>query len=58
MKALPFPQLLFSPSPTVSLSVELLVQEENEQVDVNFSLVKHLHDSNAFVLQLKEVLDG
>ncbi|KAA8592343.1 hypothetical protein FQN60_017798 [Etheostoma spectabile] len=32
-------------------------QEEDEQIDVDFGFVKHLHDGHAFVLQLKEVLD-
>jgi len=42
--------------PTPLLLEELLVEEENEQVDVDFGLVEHLHDGYALVLQLQEVL--
>ena len=40
-----------------SLPIELLVEEEDEQVDVDFGLVEHLHDGHALVLQLQKVLD-
>lgn len=39
-----------------SLSIELLVEEEDEQVDVDLSSVEQLHNCNAFVLQLQQVL--
>lgn len=35
---------------------ELFVEKENEQVDVDLGLVKHLHHGHALVLQLQEVL--
>lgn len=37
--------------------IKLLVQKEDEQIDVNFGFIKHLHDGHAFVLQLQQVLD-
>lgn len=35
---------------------ELFVEEEDEQVDVNFCFVKHLHHRHAFILELEQVL--
>ena len=37
--------------------VKLCVQEEEQQVDVDFGLPEHVHDCYAFVLELQEVLD-
>lgn len=36
---------------------ELLVEEEDEQIHVDFGLIKHLHHGNPLELQLQEVLD-
>lgn len=35
---------------------ELLVEEEDEQVDIHFGLIEHLHHGHALVLELQEVL--
>lgn len=37
-------------------SIEFPVQEEDEQVDIHFGFIKHLHDGHAVILQLEEVL--
>lgn len=42
--------------PILLLLEELLVEEEDEQVDVDFGFVEHLHDGYALVLQLQQVL--
>lgn len=39
-----------------SSTVEFLVQQEDEEVNVDFCLPKHLHHSRALVLQLEKVL--
>lgn len=49
----PFP---VAPPLTLLLLEELLVEEENEQVDVDLGLIKHLHDCYTLVLQLQQVL--
>lgn len=49
----PFP---VAPLLTLLLLEELLVEEENEQVDVDLGLIKHLHDCYTLVLQLQQVL--
>lgn len=53
-------QVCIAPSapcrPLLLLLEELLVEEEDEQVDVDFGFVKHLHDGYALVLQLQQVL--
>ncbi len=36
----------------------LKVHEEDEQINIHFGPSKHLHDCQALVLQLKEVLCG
>ena len=36
----------------------LKVHEEDEQINIHFGPPKHLHDCQALVLQLKEVLCG
>lgn len=41
-----------------SLPKELLVEEEDEKVDIDFGFVKELHDSHTLVLQLQQVLGG
>lgn len=41
-----------------SLPKELLVEEEDEKIDIDFGFVKELHDSHALILQLQEVLGG
>ena len=40
----------------LSLPIKLLVEEEDEQVDVDFGLVEHLHDGNSLVLKLQQIL--
>uniref|UniRef100_A0A6B0UIR2 Putative secreted protein n=1 Tax=Ixodes ricinus TaxID=34613 RepID=A0A6B0UIR2_IXORI len=39
------------------LSVELAVDEVEEQVDVDARLPEHIHDGDSFVLLLEKVLD-
>lgn len=50
------PSIPVSPTRPLLLLEELLVEEENEQVDVDFGLIEHLHDGYALVLQLQQVL--
>jgi hypothetical protein len=38
-------------------SVKLLVEQKDEEIDVDFSLVKDLHHGYIFVLQLQQVLN-
>lgn len=37
---------------------ELLVEKKDEEVDVDFGFVKHLHDCHTLVLQLQQVLQS
>lgn len=39
-----------------SLPKELLVEQEDEEIDVDFGFVKEFHDSHTLILQLQEVL--
>lgn len=39
-----------------SLVEELLVEEEDEQIDVDFGFIKHLHHGDLLVLQLQQIL--
>ena len=39
-------------------ALSIFVYEEDEQINVHFGPFKHLHDCQALVLQLKEVLCG
>ena len=39
-------------------TIELFVDEVNEKVDIDFGTAKHLHDGQAFILQLQQVLHG
>lgn len=48
------PQLRLHPS----LPKELLVEQEDEEIDVDFGFVKEFHDSHTLILQLQEVLGG
>lgn len=41
-----------------SLPKELLVEQEDEEIDVDFGFVKEFHDSHTLILQLQEVLRG
>lgn len=41
-----------------SLPKELLVEEEDEKIDIDFGFVKELHDSHTLILQLQQVLGG
>lgn len=42
--------------PLLSLLEELLVEEEDEEVHIDFGLTEHLHHSHALILQLQQVL--
>lgn len=44
--------------PPSSLPKELLVEQEDEEIDVDFGFVKEFHDSHTLILQLQEVLGG
>lgn len=39
-----------------SLLEEFLVEEEDEQIDVDFGFIKHLHHGDFLVLQLQQIL--
>lgn len=39
-----------------SLLEELLVEEEEEEVDVDFGFAEHLHDGDALILQLQQMI--
>ncbi len=41
-----------------SSTVEFLVQEEDEKVNIDFCLPKHFHHSWAFILELKKILQA
>ncbi len=41
---------------STSLVEELLVEEEDEQIDVDFGFIKHLHHGDLLVLQLQQIL--
>lgn len=43
-------------SKTLSFLKELFVEQEDEQVNVDFGLIEHLHDGHPFILQLEKVL--
>lgn len=42
--------------PLLSLLEELLVEEEDEEVHIDFGLTEHLHHSHPLILQLQQVL--
>ena len=40
-----------------SLPIELLIEEEDQQINIDLSLVKHMHDRHPVILQLQQVLE-
>jgi hypothetical protein len=39
------------------LTVKFLVEKKNEQVDIDFSVVKEFNDRDSFILKLQQILE-
>ena len=41
---------------SLTSTIEFLVYEINEQVDINLGAIEHLHDGHTLILKLEQVL--